>query len=46
MWMLVNLSKVNCYNSMGMLEEECNVMMLESVKENLWNFLFFGLIEY
>lgn len=44
--MLVNLSKVNCYNSIGMIEEERNVMMLESVKENLRNFSFFGLIEY
>lgn len=44
--MLANLSKVNCYNSTGMSEEERNAMMLESAKENLRNLSFFGLTEY
>lgn len=44
--MLANLSKVNCYNSTGMTEEERSSRMLESAKENLRNLSFFGLTEY
>lgn len=44
--MLANLSKVNCYNSSGMTEEERNAVMLESAKENLLNLDFFGLTEF
>ena len=44
--MLANLSKINCYNSTGLTDEERDRLLLESAKENLKNLSFFGLTEF
>lgn len=44
--MLVDLWWVNCYNIIGILIEKWGKVMLESVMCNLWEMVFFGLIEY
>ncbi|KAH9512761.1 Heparan-sulfate 6-O-sulfotransferase 2 [Bulinus truncatus] len=43
--MLSNLSKVNCYNKTKRDEKLVNEIMLQSAKENLLNFSFFGILE-
>ena len=44
--MLANLSKINCYNKTGQSDEERDLRMLQSAKDNLQNFSFFGLTEF
>jgi len=43
--MLADLSMVGCYNSSYMSEEDRNVVMLASAKENLRRTAFFGVVE-
>ncbi|RUS73939.1 hypothetical protein EGW08_018296 [Elysia chlorotica] len=43
--MLSNLSKVNCYNRTGLDEGFVFRTMVESAKENLLDFAFFGILE-
>ncbi|KAL5004953.1 hypothetical protein ScPMuIL_018409 [Solemya velum] len=44
--MLANLSKINCYNKTGMDPITRDKLMLESAKENLKKFSFFGIVEF
>ena len=43
--MLGNLSRVNCYNTTGLDEDLRSKTMVESAKENLLDFAFFGILE-
>ncbi|CAG5121441.1 unnamed protein product [Candidula unifasciata] len=43
--MLANLSKVNCYNHTGLSQEQVDQILLQSAKENLLDFAFFGILE-
>ncbi|GFR98847.1 heparan-sulfate 6-O-sulfotransferase 1 [Elysia marginata] len=43
--MLSNLTKVNCYNRTGLDEDQVSKILVESAKENLLSFAFFGILE-
>jgi len=44
--MLANLTKVDCYDTSRMPLESRNAIMLQSAKDNLRDFAFFGLTEF
>ena len=44
--MLANLTKVDCYDTSRMTPESRNAIMLQSAKDNLRSFAFFGLVEF
>jgi len=44
--MLANLTKVDCYDTSHKTQESRNAIMLQSAKDNLKDFAFFGLTEF